>query len=219
MIAGGIFALAGLWLMFRPKPEGGAAKVELLGMKFESSSAGLLVFLIGSGFLATPLFVSERTQPATTAPLSSPQTTAPTGAREAAPPPAEGPANADVRSEIADNGVEVEPNDTFAAANSIELGTSVAGSLSGQDLDTFVVAIPPDMKGQIAASLVATKGDVVLTLFDGGGQVVGSQPTYRILNRAASVVGKIQSHRYLAVVGNQGDEDSVYYLTMGVSPD
>lgn len=60
MVAGGAFALAGLWLMFRPKPEGSAAKLELLGMKFESSSAGLLVFLIGAAFLATPLMVAEK---------------------------------------------------------------------------------------------------------------------------------------------------------------
>jgi hypothetical protein len=60
MTAGGLFTLAGLWLMFRSKLGGHATKLELLGIKFESSSAGLLVFLIGAAFLALPLFVPER---------------------------------------------------------------------------------------------------------------------------------------------------------------
>ncbi|HMQ95148.1 MAG TPA: hypothetical protein PKA33_12380 [Amaricoccus sp.] len=59
MGCGAVFALAGLWLMFRPKGRG-SAKLELFGLKFESSSAGLLVFLIGAGFIATPLVVAER---------------------------------------------------------------------------------------------------------------------------------------------------------------
>ncbi len=62
MTAGGVFALAGLWLMFRPPVQGQAAHVELFGMKFQSSSAGLLVFLIGAVFLAVPVFVPEREQ-------------------------------------------------------------------------------------------------------------------------------------------------------------
>ena len=59
MIMGGLFACVGLYMMLRPRPEG-AAKVELFGLKFESSSAGLLVFLVGSAFLAVTLFVPEK---------------------------------------------------------------------------------------------------------------------------------------------------------------
>lgn len=62
MLAGGIFAFIGLWMMFRPKTDGHAAKIELFGLKFESSSAGLLVFLIGSGFLAAPVFMTEKNE-------------------------------------------------------------------------------------------------------------------------------------------------------------
>ncbi len=60
MAAGLLFAVVGLYLLIRPKPEGSAAKIELFGMKFESSSAGLLVFLIGAVFLVIPLFVAEK---------------------------------------------------------------------------------------------------------------------------------------------------------------
>lgn len=61
MLAGGIFALAGLWLMFRPQPAGEANRFEFLGVKIQASSAGLLVFLIGAAFLTMPIFVPERT--------------------------------------------------------------------------------------------------------------------------------------------------------------
>lgn len=69
MIAGGAFALAGLWLLFRPQIEGHAAVIKLFGMEFQASSAGLLVFLVAAGFLATPIIVPEKrsivTQPGT----------------------------------------------------------------------------------------------------------------------------------------------------------
>ena len=60
MIAGGVFSVSGLWLMFRVQSSGETAKVELFGLKFQSSSAGLFVFLIGATFLLLPLFVPER---------------------------------------------------------------------------------------------------------------------------------------------------------------
>jgi hypothetical protein len=115
MLAGGAFALAGLWLMFRPKPEGGAARLELFGMKFESSSAGLLVFLIGAGFIATPLVVDERppTRPRST-PAGSAAAPAP---GEEATQPASGqravilPATAGAE--------EREPNNFVSEANQI----------------------------------------------------------------------------------------------------
>ena len=51
MVAGAAFAGVGLWLLLKPKPTGSTAKIEIFGLKFESSSAGLLVFLIGAVFL------------------------------------------------------------------------------------------------------------------------------------------------------------------------
>jgi hypothetical protein len=63
MVAGAIFAFAGLWLMFRQTPAGDAARIELFGIRFRSSSAGLLVFIVGALFLAAPVFVPEAKQP------------------------------------------------------------------------------------------------------------------------------------------------------------
>ena len=60
MTAGGVFAIAGILLMFRAKQEGSSARLELFGQKFEASSAGIIVFLIGAAFLAAPVFVPER---------------------------------------------------------------------------------------------------------------------------------------------------------------
>jgi len=57
MAAGGIFSAAGLWLIFRPKTDGHSMVIHVAGMKLEASSAGVLVFLIGTAFFATPLFV------------------------------------------------------------------------------------------------------------------------------------------------------------------
>jgi hypothetical protein len=225
MLAGGTFALAGLWLMFRPQPAGEAARIELFGLKFQASSAGRLVFLIGAAFLAVPIFVPEKPSPLRTAAgapasgASSTEIIALGNGREDATPTGEGLASTEIRSEIAENGIEVEPNDRFTIANSIELGTSVTGSLSGQDMDTFAVAMLPDMKGRIAASLIVTKGDVVLTLFNDAGQVVGSDPTYFPHENTASVAGPIDSQMYFVVIGNKGDDDSAYYLTVGIRPD
>ena len=60
MAFGLIFSLAGIWMMLRPAKEGDAARIELFGMKFQSSSAGLLVFLVGAAFAVSPFFVPER---------------------------------------------------------------------------------------------------------------------------------------------------------------
>src|SRR5262245_37531970 len=69
MIAGGIFSVAGILLMFRAKQEGGPAWLELFGQKFEAASTGIVVFLVGAAFLATPMFVTEQSR--TTAPPSA----------------------------------------------------------------------------------------------------------------------------------------------------
>jgi hypothetical protein len=60
---GAVSAAAGLVLLFR----GGARReeqvVEVLGLKFRFTSAGLVVFLIGALFLAVPVFVSADRSP------------------------------------------------------------------------------------------------------------------------------------------------------------
>ncbi len=59
-IIGGLFAIVGLYLIIRRSSGEDTAKIEIFGLKFQSSSAGTLVFLIGSTFLFTPLIVPEK---------------------------------------------------------------------------------------------------------------------------------------------------------------
>jgi hypothetical protein len=59
--AGWLFSLAGLWLIFKSKTDGQSIVIHVAGMKFEASSAGVLVFLIGTAFFATLLFLREHT--------------------------------------------------------------------------------------------------------------------------------------------------------------
>lgn len=126
MSAGAIFSLAGLWLMFRPAAEGEAAKIEVFGLKFQSSSAGLLVFLIGAAFLAVPIFVPERPEstPAEANPANS------QGERPDLAPPRERA-----------SGKEIEPNDGYEEANQIEAGDSIAGHVHKGSDDWFVVPV------------------------------------------------------------------------------
>ncbi|SFR47578.1 hypothetical protein [Litoreibacter janthinus] len=138
MIAGAVFAGVGLYLLLRPKPEG-AAKIELFGLKFESSSAGLLVFLVGAAFMSLPLFVKEKIEP--NVPIAV-VPNAPSSPRAPSNQPAETqPANPIV---IADGAMieEVEPNDGAFEANALALGQRAKGTVIKDKPDWFVILVP-----------------------------------------------------------------------------
>jgi hypothetical protein len=146
MAAGLLFCCAGLYLLIRPKPEGSAAKIELFGLKFESSSAGLLVFLIGAAFLAVPMFVPEKAQ-VTVAQQDPPSVgTAPTAQDAAAPSTPQDADETVVATPIvtAQGKVkEAEPNDSIDTATPFDLGQIATGQTgSDGDIDWFVMAIP-----------------------------------------------------------------------------
>jgi hypothetical protein len=138
MLAGAVFALAGLWLMFRPQPAGEAARIELFGMKLQASSAGLLVFLIGAVFLAVPIFVPER---------DAPRSVSPALGSASVPTPSEGsatnatPVGGLIPARQRATGTEVEPNDTPETANQIAVGDFIAGVVSSGTEDWFVVPV------------------------------------------------------------------------------
>ncbi len=115
-VAGLVFAGAGLWLLLRTRPAGGAAKIELFGMKFEASSAGLLVFLIGAAFVAAPTVVPER---------SVPQQNPTLVAGKLAATPAVG--NTAIILPAGPAATEQEPNNGAHEANQIARGTFYAG--------------------------------------------------------------------------------------------
>lgn len=143
MAAGGLFAVTGLWLLLRPKPASGA-KIELFGMKFESSSAGLLVFLIGAAFLATPLFVQERIAPAGAGQpgavtAARPGASTNSGQFGAGAPP--GPAIAAIPQRVRAEGREREPNDGYDQANHISVGDSISVHFDRRSEDWFVMPL------------------------------------------------------------------------------
>lgn len=128
MLAGGIFALAGLWLMFRPQPAGEANRFEFLGVKIQASSAGLLVFLIGAAFLTMPIFVPERT--GSPGAVAAVQAGASAGQAPVLVPPRQRA-----------TGREAEPNNEPETANQIQPGESVAGVVTSYSEDWFVVPV------------------------------------------------------------------------------
>jgi len=170
MIAGGAFALAGLWLMFRPKPEGGAAKLELFGAKFEASSAGLLVFLIGAAFMAVPIVVPERESP------SRPSAGA-GEVRRAEPEAGSGELVAALPLPRLAESTESEPNDTISSSNALAIGQTVRGRLASGNNDWFVFAVDP------------TRGERLRVTFRNLG---GGCPNYDLLDARENRVGGVQ---------------------------
>lgn len=149
MISGGLFACAGLYMMLRPRPEG-AAKIELFGLKFESSSAGLLVFAVGAAFLATPLYVPEKTDvPAVVPPVVAQpaQVTQPATALKQRPSTkggetSEALSTAPARPRDPDLVEEVEPNGLARQATPIRVGQTASGLAEYQDQDWFELTVP-----------------------------------------------------------------------------
>jgi hypothetical protein len=140
MIAGAAFASVGLWLLSKPKPTGSSAKIEIFGLKFESSSAGLLVFLIGAVFLAIPLFVPEKAAAILPVPIQPIQ---PDPGGDSSSPPGQGqtalllPADPQVS--------EVEPNDRIQEASQLGFGQILKGKVHKGEADWYVIPLPSSL--------------------------------------------------------------------------
>lgn len=206
MAMGGLFALAGLWFIFRPKTEGSTAKIELFGMKFESSSAGVLVFLIGAAFLSVPLFVvpdnttaQSRTSNSTAGAIEQPSSAnenvvSGQAARNAEISFSSGGA---VRLE----GQEVEPNESIAGANVVPLGAVVSGSVGGDDTtDFFRIEVPQGMTDDVSITLTGTNKR--LQIFDSFGEMLfnkvfggTSSATFRGPDVEGGYVARVSGYR------------------------
>jgi hypothetical protein len=152
MVAGGIFALAGLALLFRPTRGEGEHSAEVLGLKFRFSSAGMVVFLVGAVLLVTPLFVREERR----FPMHTNGDVPPTGSgapdAPGFPPPV--------------RGAEAEPNDHPSQPNQIEVGETYKGTLQDQDADFFVFRA--DISGELRLVLRCSKPQrlIAIKIFD-----------------------------------------------------
>jgi hypothetical protein len=210
MIAGAAFACAGLYMMLRPKPEG-AAKIELFGLKFESSSAGLLVFIVGAAFLAVTLFVPEK-------PSATPRTSAMERpddedgpSREVAPEigsdtPAPEPGFEVTRGDLRKAVVESEPNNTINDAQVLLPGQRATGAVKYRDSDWFVVPDGTALVGQeIKLRRLSDRGELVVTAYDAREQVFREVKVAQ--NTAFLEVDRDPGDRlYLRVLGNSSFE-------------
>lgn len=145
MGAGALFALAGLYLLLRQQAgDGEAARIEIFGLKFQSSSAGLLVFLIGAGFIGAPLYVTEIRSPAPArAPPGTAQTVGQVGAETAGDAAGDAAKLGDIRLPRRADDEEIEPNDSISEANQIAMGRAVRGAARDGEVDWFVFAPDP----------------------------------------------------------------------------
>lgn len=219
LIAGGVFSLAGLWMMFKPHPEGSTARIEFLGLKFQSSSAGVLVFLIGAGFFIFGIAAPEQqavaegteTQFAGTSENGEEDNAGDDGPNVVqAAAPATPNVTAPSPRVVTFDGEEAENNGSMPRANELPLGTSVVGSVSKGDSDYFTVAVPEGMYGKISFNLNA-KNEVWMQVFnDIGGSIRNFGDTYTT---------EIRYPRYFVQVGlsdakDWGNKSFYYSLTI-----
>lgn len=164
MFVGVLFSAAALWLLLKPRSNSGTAKIELFGLKFESSSAGVIVFLIGTMFLVAPLFVPERESKDLSDRGSVEKISAPT-----IPPnsSAENPGSRAVLLPPGPESQEIEPNNELRKANQINFNNVVLGETSGSDPDWYVVAITEPAPKKIEVRLHKREGHCTkVTVFD-----------------------------------------------------
>ncbi|WP_172327061.1 hypothetical protein [Mangrovicoccus sp. HB161399] len=221
MAAGLVFASAGLWMLIRR--DAASAKIELFGMKFESSSAGLLIAVIGAGFIATPLFVGTKTADSRRAEVISDPPPGPgTDVTEATPvpdppdspvPAADGvpPMPSGGGRRITVEAQEQEPNGSLASATEIWPGTSAGGMLAdSSERDVFAVLIPDGAAGELVLS--ATAANVRMIVYDGVGNEISNK--WRADRGALSFSTEVKSATYYVGIENWSvGRDTPYQLT------
>ncbi|MCR9088509.1 MAG: hypothetical protein NXH97_17395 [Rhodobacteraceae bacterium] len=192
---GAVIAVAGLWLIFRPPGDGDKTVLHFLGLKFEATSAGTLVFIVGIGVFALSLFAPVASS--TVANMSGGE--ADPGATTRKAPPATLDVNAAevqpaspaaVTSQAAAppvwlEGAEAEPNDSLARANLIPVGATVSANVAKDNDDYYSVILPDEFEGEIS---IGVTGDVSLFVYDDlGGKIwnsPGGVPNGRFRKRA-----------------------------------
>jgi hypothetical protein len=195
MVFGGVFALTGLWLMLKPKPEGSSAKVELFGLKFESSSAGLLVFIVGALFLALPVMVPEQ-RGAPPGPDAVPQR----ASADAGAGTVQG--DGDIPLPRRADTAEVEPNDTISDSNQIEVGQTIKGSLAPNDDDWLVFQPEGDAEKFRLTFRNLADGCPQFQLFDMLENQIGGEQVCQSERSATKEFWAESEHYYLRVLAN-----------------
>jgi hypothetical protein len=149
---GVVSAVAGLVLLFRGGAHREEQVVEVLGLKFRFTSAGLVVFLIGALFLAVPVFVSVDRSPVHDG------------------PPALVPEGGGGSTDRVQGG-EAEPNDYVTEANAVEFGATYAGAIDRNDKDFFAFEVGPGPQAlRLILRRVQGTGGLVVGVFDPQGK-------------------------------------------------
>lgn len=159
-----------IWLIVVRRDSGRNAG-EFLGMKFDLSTPGLAVLIVGCGLLVVPTLVPHRPGglPSIAQLFSGGTGDSGEGARVV------------VQQAVVSE--ELEPNDSIGSANVIEVGQTLAGSLTvseGQDgLDYFVLQSPTEPP-RPKRMIVRTRGSasyyrLKLTVWDGDEQELAEE--------------------------------------------
>jgi hypothetical protein len=214
LIAGGIFSLAGLWLMFRPQKEDDVAKLKIFGLEFQSSSAALLVFLIGAVFLVGGILLPEKvngpgqTATASTGSTSSDDTSEVASNDAKTPKPIGAPAGS-----IAIEGQEQEPNNTTATANWIAPFSSTKGRYGEGDdkRDMFCISTAEHLGQELVIALSGYSAQIELQ--DRFGQrIAGRNGGYDV---TLSISHKIEDDAYCMAVWSFAGGSKDYVLNVG----
>ena len=197
MVVGGLVMFVGLFLVFRPSAHG--AKFELFGLKFESSSAGILVFLVGTGLLVNPIYMDRvASQDAET--IADDGTLQPQADGTVVATVPEGamggqPVDLTVGRALFLEGAEIEPNNTLAGANVVAVGSSITGEVALGDDDFFTFFLPDGFEGEVAINVDGHSSN--MKVFDDLGTQIysdrtGGGPSFRETARAAQYTVKVE---------------------------
>lgn len=209
MLFGAVSALAGLWLLLKPKGDGGATSIELFGLKFQSSSVGLLVFLVGAAFVAVPLFVAEQSAPPPAAQTGDTAKIRDPGKITPADPNTSGITATASPVDISKEGREIEPNNTAASANILPIGASVTGEVPKDDADAFRIDTQDRTGATLFVTLTGTNMD--LQVFRPTGQMVQKKSVG--FRSSGTIELPIEDAYYIARITTYGIH-STYELTV-----
>lgn len=202
-----------------------AAGVLALAGRLPAAAGSLAAVLAGGLLLAGPAWVGRPPPPV---PPPEPGhavpgvTVSPDGLRTERAPAraaAPGPPAAREAARLSIEAEEVEPNDTLAAANRVEPGSAIDGTLAAGDRDAFRVVFGEAVRGDLVANVMVEAADVALTLLDDAGRALGTASTYQQIRvRSVSLERQVEGPALYVLVQPLDAGPFAYHLTVAVRP-
>lgn len=167
MAAGGAIAAAGIWLMLRETATGGAAKIAVGPVQFQSASVGFTVFLAGSTAFTAPLVAPEATEKlfekVATATSGGLADIGPTRGKQAGSSAPDGLMPADAEPD----------NDTIEGAALVRVDDLAGGEHNGQNSDWFELDTADLGDRRIAVEISEQIEDCYAHFYDGQQNYMG----------------------------------------------